>query len=124
MHYPNRRDFIRLLTTSSVARVARSERTSGKAEALGNSLNRASEDQALDPALDIVSQHKIVYTTPPSHIPKSVSIDAPFLGNYDLLTAFAGDPQHPQFWVTTNDFWELRDVLQSSKSVVCARRPW
>ena len=37
-----------------------------------------------------------------------MSVDAPFLGNGDLLAAFAGEPHLLQFWLTTNDFWELR----------------
>ena len=34
-------------------------------------------------------------------------IDAPILGNGDLLAAFAGPPEYPQFWLTTNDFWQM-----------------
>ena len=34
-------------------------------------------------------------------------IDAPILGNGDMLCAFAGEPQWPQFWLTTNDFWQM-----------------
>ena len=34
-------------------------------------------------------------------------IDAPILGNGDLLSAFAGPTRHPQFWLTTNDFWQM-----------------
>jgi hypothetical protein len=34
-------------------------------------------------------------------------IDAPILGNGDMLSAFAGPPRWPQFWVTTNDFWQM-----------------
>jgi len=35
-------------------------------------------------------------------------IDAPILGNGDLLSAFAGPPRWPQFWLTTNDFWQMQ----------------
>ena len=34
-------------------------------------------------------------------------IDAPILGNGDMLAAFAGDCRYPQFWLTTNDFWQM-----------------
>jgi hypothetical protein len=34
--------------------------------------------------------------------------DAPILGNGDLVAAMAGKPEYPQFWITTNDFWEFR----------------
>ena len=34
-------------------------------------------------------------------------IDAPILGNGDLLAAFAGPARYPQFWLTTNDFWQM-----------------
>ena len=33
--------------------------------------------------------------------------DAPMLGNGDMLAAFAGPAEYPQFWVTTNDFWQM-----------------
>ena len=36
------------------------------------------------------------------------AIDAPILGNGDMLAAFAGPPQWPQFWLTTNDFWQMQ----------------
>ena len=35
-------------------------------------------------------------------------IDAPILGNGDMLCAFAGEPHQPQFWLTTNDFWQMQ----------------
>ena len=35
-------------------------------------------------------------------------IDAPILGNGDMLAAFAGPPRWPQFWLTTNDFWQMQ----------------
>lgn len=33
--------------------------------------------------------------------------DAPMLGNGDMLAAFAGPAEYPQFWVTANDFWQM-----------------
>lgn len=35
-------------------------------------------------------------------------IDAPMLGNGDMLCALAGEPRWPQFWLTTNDFWQMQ----------------
>ncbi|WP_130838390.1 glycosyl hydrolase family 95 catalytic domain-containing protein [Lachnoclostridium sp. Marseille-P6806] len=37
-------------------------------------------------------------------------IDAPILGNGDLLAAFAGPCRYPQFWVSTNDFWQMESA--------------
>ncbi|MDR0799209.1 MAG: hypothetical protein LBN18_05580, partial [Dysgonamonadaceae bacterium] len=34
-------------------------------------------------------------------------IDAPIMGNGDMLAAFAGPSEYPQFWVTSNDFWQM-----------------
>ncbi len=36
------------------------------------------------------------------------AIDAPMLGNGDMLCALAGQPRWPQFWLTTNDFWQMQ----------------
>jgi hypothetical protein len=77
-------------------------------------LSSAASGQSLrtekaEDTLAIVSKYKAVFTQPPAKVPTVVSPDTPFLGNGDLLAAFAGDPNLVQFWVTTNDFWELRD---------------
>lgn len=37
-------------------------------------------------------------------------IDAPILGNGDMLAALAGDAHYPQFWLTTNDFWQMESA--------------
>ncbi len=37
-------------------------------------------------------------------------IDAPILGNGDLLAAVAGNARYPQFWFTTNDFWQMESA--------------
>ncbi len=59
--------------------------------------------------LNLVSKHKAVFTKPPQQIPSRMHPgDAPILGNGDLLAAFAGKPEYPQFWLTANDFWEFR----------------
>lgn len=74
--------------------------------------------------LEFVSQYRAVFNTPPSSLPAGdvdvsgngrwriwefagTKIDAPILGNGDMLAAFAGPPRWPQFWVTTNDFWQM-----------------
>jgi hypothetical protein len=70
----------------------------------------------------VVGKHKAVFTNPPTGVPAGMcadqfencpvgtgtSIDAPLLGNGDLLAAFSGEPRYPQFWLTTNDFWEMK----------------
>ena len=33
-----------------------------------------------------------------------------FLGNGDLLAAVAGNARYPQFWFTTNDFWQMESA--------------
>ncbi len=68
---------------------------------------RAAETPAAD--LTVVARHKAVFTKPPDKIPSRMHpADAPILGNGDLTVAFAGKPEFPQFWLTTNDFWEFR----------------
>ncbi len=37
-------------------------------------------------------------------------IDAPILGNGNLLAAVSGDAEYPQFWITTNDFWQMESA--------------
>ena len=37
-------------------------------------------------------------------------IDAPILGNGDLLAAVAGNGRYPQYWITTNDFWQMESA--------------
>ena len=60
-------------------------------------------------AIAVVSRHKAVFTQPPVHIPYQYAVDAPLLGNGDMLAALAGAPEFPQFWLTLNDFWELKN---------------
>ena len=68
----------------------------------------AASDSGTD-ALRLVSKQKVVFTKPPRSVPSRMHpADAPILGNGDLLAAFAGKPEYPQFWLTTNDFWEFR----------------
>ena len=72
-----------------------------------------------------VKNHTARFTSPPVFVPagelkqtetygewkgSATKIDAPMLGNGDMLAAFAGPPQWPQFWVTTNDFWQMESA--------------
>jgi len=59
--------------------------------------------------MHVVSRHKAVFNKPPHNIPFRYRVDAPLLGNGDMLAALAGAPECPQFWITTNDFWELKN---------------
>ena len=69
----------------------------------------------------IAERNKGVFTQPPEAVPDGnvdvsgggrwkiwqnagTKIDAPILGNGDLLAAVAGNARYPQFWFTTNDF--------------------
>jgi hypothetical protein len=99
----SRRQFIQLLTVVTAAGLLPKDETIVEAK------GKKAPSLHVDEARPVVSRHKIVTTAPPSHIPKATSADALFLGNGDLLAAFAGEAHQPQFWVTTNDFWELRE---------------
>ncbi|MGN0361744.1 MAG: glycosyl hydrolase family 95 catalytic domain-containing protein [Bilifractor sp.] len=73
---------------------------------------------------DRVKQFKADFTAPPKAVPDGdvdvsgngrwriwqyagTKIDAPILGNGDMLAAFAGPCEYPQFWITSNDFWQM-----------------
>lgn len=90
--------------------------------------------QRAEDALEVVKRHRAHFDKPSVNIPQGLrddgtgrtvewgttddtphwtsdwgfSVDAPLLGNGDLLAALAGDAQWPQFWVTTNDFWDMK----------------
>jgi hypothetical protein len=62
-----------------------------------------------------VRKHEIFFKGIPVGIPhghtrnyEGTAVDAPLLGNGDMTAAFAGTPEAPQFWVSTNDFWEQK----------------
>ena len=74
-----------------------------------------------------VERNKAVFTEAPAAVPNGnvdvsgggrwkiwqnagTKIDAPILGNGDLLAAVAGDGRYPQFWFTTNDFWQMESA--------------
>ena len=67
----------------------------------------------------VVERNRAVFTEAPTAVPDGnvdvsgggrwkiwqnagTKIDAPILGNGDLLAAVAGDGRYPQFWFTTN----------------------
>ena len=67
--------------------------------------------------LEIAARHRTCFHTPPKHVPAGgddvsgngrwriweyagTKIDAPILGNGDMLSAFAGPCEYPQFWIT------------------------
>ena len=73
---------------------------------------------------DVAKQHASLFPKPPEMVPAGMTqkpgttrwrmwdyagtkIDAPIMGNGDMLAAFAGPPEWPQFWVTSNDFWQM-----------------
>lgn len=75
----------------------------------------------------IVQRNKTVFEKPPVAVPDGnvdvsgggrwkiwqyagTKIDAPILGNGDLLAALAGNSRFPQFWITTNDFWQMESA--------------
>ena len=74
-----------------------------------------------------VERNKAVFAEPPVAVPDGnvdvsgggrwkiwqnagTKIDAPILGNGDLLAAVAGNGRYPQFWFTTNDFWQMESA--------------
>ena len=98
----------------------------------------------MEQSLDIVARHKAVFDSAPRDVPRGItatafehsgmeltktwgtSVDAPLLGNGDLLAAFSGEPQWPQFWLSTNDFWEMKSDgwdLQTHSYGQCGARP-
>lgn len=81
------------------------------------------KDRKFDP-YEIAKQQVSRFIAPPSMLPAGnvdvsgngrwriwefagTKIDAPILGNGDMLAAFAGPPRWPQFWLSTNDFWQM-----------------
>ena len=89
----------------------------------------------------VVERNRAVFTEAPTAVPDGnvdvsgggrwkiwqnagTKIDAPILGNGDLLAAVAGDGRYPQFWFTTNDFWQMEsaanwEFLHDNSSAKC-----
>lgn len=74
-----------------------------------------------------VARFRAVFDTPPEAVPAGnvdvsgngrwkiwldagTRIDAPILGNGDMTAAFAGPCEYPQFYVSTNDFWQMESA--------------
>ncbi len=51
--------------------------------------------------------YRAVFTEPPRKIPSDSSVDAPLLGNGDLLAALGGGPARLQFYINKNDLWVM-----------------
>jgi alpha-L-fucosidase 2 len=103
MSYPTRRQFFGSVPMAAVLNTV-ANGTNARAQAAS-----AESNSAVGDAIAVVSKHKAVFTRPPEHIPYQYAVDAPLLGNGDMLAALAGAPEYPQFWVTLNDFWELKN---------------
>ena len=56
----------------------------------------------------IVSKYKNVFNSPPKKTPNKASVDGPLLGNGDMLACIGGNPDQLRFYLTKNDFWQLR----------------
>ena len=79
--------------------------------ACGAACAAAPEEKAAAPSPDgvaIVAKHQAVFTAPPKKIPADCAVDAPLLGNGDLLAALGGGPGKLQFYINKNDLWILR----------------
>jgi alpha-L-fucosidase 2 len=51
---------------------------------------------------------KNIWTKPPSHIPNTVSIDAPLMGNGDVTMSVGYQEARFRYYLSKNDFWRLR----------------
>ena len=58
--------------------------------------------------LGIVSRHKAVFTQPPEKIPSDSAVDAPLMGNGDMLAAMGGRAERLRFYINKNDLWVMR----------------
>ncbi len=52
-------------------------------------------------------QVKNIWTKPPSHIPNSVSVDAPLMGNGDITMSLGYVPNRLRYYLSKNDFWRM-----------------
>lgn len=105
MFASTRREFLGQLAVATAAGSALSSSASTPLRpALGQHEHGTSEH-----FVHVVSRHQVRTDSPPAHIPKATTPDAILLGNGSMLAAFAGTPDLPQFWLTLNDFWEMRE---------------
>ncbi len=63
---------------------------------------------ASDASQSVISQYRAMWTSPPTKVPNNVSVDAPLLGNGDMLACVGGTPDQLSYYLTKNDFWQLR----------------
>jgi len=99
-----RREFL-----GSIAMAAASTAASRSQSSLASQVIPAECELHGSDGMRVVSMHKAVFSKPPHNIPFRYRVDAPLLGNGDMLAALAGAPECPQLWITTNDFWELKN---------------
>ncbi len=53
-------------------------------------------------------RYKNIWTSAPARIPSNVSVDAPLMGNGDMLSSLGFDGQILRFYLSKNDFWRLK----------------
>lgn len=76
---------------------------------------------AQDRAATIISACKAVFTQPPIHIPSTVAVDAPLLGNGYSAAALGGKPDSLCFYLARNDFWRLQSGFNESFPAVLGK---
>ncbi len=76
---------------------------------------------AQDHAVQIISRYKSVFTRPPAHIPSTVAVDAPLLGNGYSAAALGGSPDSLCFYLARNDFWRLQSGFNESFPAVIGK---
>lgn len=76
---------------------------------------------AQDRAAAIISGYKAVFMQPPAHIPSTVAVDAPLLGNGYSAAALAGRPDSLCFYLARNDFWRLQSGFNVSYPAVIGK---
>ena len=69
-------------------------------------INERKNDPAIEKSKDIISGHKAVFTSPPSHTPSFKIVDGPITGNGDIGLTLSGETRHQRYWISKNDFWK------------------
>jgi alpha-L-fucosidase 2 len=72
-------------------------------------------------AKEIIGQYKTVFATPPAGTPRTVSVDAPLLGNGSVAVAIAGAPEKQTYYLARNDFWRLKSGYNESFPAVIGK---
>lgn len=75
----------------------------------------------LKSAKQIISSYKTVFTKPPAGTPRTVSVDAPLLGNGSAAVAIAGAPEQQSYYLARNDFWRLKSGYNESFPAVLGK---